>query len=94
MKQGGDVRHKDMNKQSIIFFAARHEREQIVKYLVNFNFSLNDDDFFMQTPLFYTAKYNKGIKASEMLLKAGCDVNHKDGNGQTCIFYSASAGHL
>lgn len=68
--------------------------EQVVKYLLNFHFPLNDDDYFMQTPLYYSAKFNKGTKISEMLLKAGCDVNHKDGNGQTCIFYSASVGNL
>jgi ankyrin repeat protein len=29
-----------------------------------------------------------------MLLKAGVDINQKDNNGQTCIFYSAGSGNL
>ena len=80
MKSGGDVKHKDINKQNILYFAARHEKEEVIKYLLTFNFPLNDDDFFMQTPLFYAAKYNKAARVSELLLRAGCDVNHKDGN--------------
>jgi ankyrin repeat protein len=94
VKSGGDVKHKDINKQNILYFAARHEKEEVIKYLLTFNFPLNDDDFFMQTPLFYAAKYNKAARVSELLLRAGCDVNHKDGNGQTCLFYAASSGNL
>ena len=29
-----------------------------------------------------------------MLLRHGCDPNHKDANGQTCIFYAAAEGRL
>ena len=94
VKNGGDVRHKDLNKQNILYFAARDEKEEVVKYLLTFNFPLNDDDFCMQTPLFYSAKLNKSYRVSELLLKAGCDVNHKDGNIQTCLFYAASSGNL
>lgn len=88
------MKHKDINKQNILYFAARDEKEEVIKYLLTFNFPLNDDDFFMQTPLFYAAKYNKAARVSELLLRAGCDVNHKDGNGQTCLFYAASSGNL
>jgi ankyrin repeat protein len=64
VKNGGDVKHKDINKQSILYFAARHEKEEVVKYLLTFNFSLNDDDFFSQTPLFYSAKFNRYARVS------------------------------
>lgn len=94
MKQGGDIRHKDLNKQTILYFACRHEKEEIVRYLLTFNFPLNDDDFFSQTPLFYAAKFNRNARVCEALLRAGCDVNHKDGNGQTCLFYAAGSGNL
>lgn len=48
----------------------------------------------MQTPLFYSAKFNKNTKITEMLLRAGCDPNKKDSNLQTCIFYAAGYGNL
>ena len=44
----------------------------------------------MQTPLFYCAKYNKKTTIAELLIDAGCELNRKDANGQTCIFYAAS----
>lgn len=94
MQLGGDIKHKDTNKQNILYFAARDEKEEVVKYLLRFNFSLNDDDFFSQTPLFYAAKNNRAPRVSEMLLRAGCDVNHKDNNGQTALFYAAGSGNL
>jgi ankyrin repeat protein len=94
VKMGGDIRHKDINKQTILYFASRYEKEEIVRYLLTFNFSLNDDDYFSQTPLFYSAKFNRHARITEALLRAGCDVNHKDGNGQTCLFYAAGAGNI
>ena len=44
----------------------------------------------MQTPLFYSAKYNKSTSIVRFLLNYGCDPNHKDANGQTCLFYAAA----
>jgi ankyrin repeat protein len=94
VKCGGDVKHKDVNKQHILYFASRDEKESVVSWLLTYHFPLNDDDFFLQTPLFYAAKYNRGARVAELLLRAGCDVNHKDGNGQTCLFYASSSGNL
>ena len=39
---------------------------------------------------FYSAKYNKKTAIAELLIDAGCELNRKDANGQTCIFYAAS----
>ena len=94
VKHGGDIKHRDSNKQTIIYFAARYEMESVVKYLLSFNFPLNDEDFELQTPIFYSAKYNRGTKVMEMLIRAGANVNHKDRNGQTCLFYSAASGNI
>lgn len=41
-----------------------------------------------QTPLFYAAKINN-IEILKLLISYGCDVNHKDKNHQTCLFYAA-----
>jgi ankyrin repeat protein len=48
----------------------------------------------MQTPLFYCSKYNKKTQVAEVLIDAGCDINRKDANGQSCIFYAAAEGNL
>jgi ankyrin repeat protein len=66
----------------------------VIKYLLTFDFNLNTDDFFSQTPLFYSAKNNSRCGVAAALLRSGCDVNHKDNNGQTCLFYAAGAGNL
>ena len=34
------------------------------------------------------------IDFSQILIKNGCDVLHTDKNGQTCLFWAASGGHL
>jgi hypothetical protein len=94
VKHGGNIRHCDKNNQNVVYFAAKNEKEEVVKYLLSFEFNLNTNDFFSQTPLFYSAKYNSRIGIAAALLRAGCDVNHKDNNGQTCLFYAAGAGHL
>ncbi len=95
LSKGCNLKQKDSNKQTIVYFAAKDEKEKVCSFLAkHFNYSLNDDDFFNQTPLFYSAKFNKGVKVSQYLLESGCDVNHKDNNGQTCLFYSAGTGNM
>lgn len=91
---GGNIKQKDKNNQTILYFAARLEHEEVVRYLMRFDFPLNDNDFFSQTPLFYASKFNKRTQISESFLKAGCEVNHRDNNGQTCLFYAAGSGNL
>ena len=67
----------------------------MVEYLLdNFSFKLNKDDFSQQTPLFYSCRFNRGIRVSQLLLKAGCDPNHKDKYKQTCLFWAAGSGNL
>ncbi len=34
------------------------------------------------------------MEISEILIENGCDVNHKDANGQSCLFYAAKSGSL
>lgn len=58
------MKHKDINKQHILYFASRDEKENVVNWLLTYHFPLNDDDFFMQTPLFYAAKYNRGARVA------------------------------
>jgi hypothetical protein len=56
--------------------------------------SVTENDIHDQTPLFYSAKFNQDTQTAEMLVDAGCDINHKDANGQSCIFYAAGEGRL
>jgi len=94
VKYGGNIRHCDKNNQNVVYFAAKNEKEEVIKYLLTFDFNLNTDDFFCQTPLFYSAKFNTRCGIASALLRAGCDVNHRDNNGQTCLFYAAGAGNI
>lgn len=91
---GGAIKRKDNNKQSVLYYAARYEKELMVKYLISLDFPLNENDYIMQTPLFYSARFNKKINIARMLIEAGCEINHKDSNGQTPLFYAAAEGNL
>jgi len=46
-----------------------------------------------QTVLYYVAKEGKA-NCVDLLVKQGCNVNHRDCNAQTPIYYSAREGHL
>lgn len=94
MKLGADPLHESIDLQTIIFYAARDEKEKVVQYLLNFKIDLNKDDCYQQTPLFYSCRYNKGINVTKMILKAGCDPNHKDKYKQTCLFWAAGSGNI
>jgi ankyrin repeat protein len=54
---------------------------------------MNDNDYMSQTPLYYSAKEGN-VEISEIFIANKCDVNHKDSNGQTCLFYAARFGQL
>lgn len=61
--------------------------------LDNYKYDLNWVDETKQTPLFFAAFHNR-IACASVLIDKGMDVNHIDRNGQNCLFWSASAGHL
>ena len=65
-----------------------------MNFLLGQELPVNENDYVMQTPFYYCAKYNQRLKVAEMLIAQGCDVNHKDANGQTCLFYAAAEGNL
>jgi ankyrin repeat protein len=62
--------------------------------MVSEGLPLNDSDYVMQTPLYYAAKYNRDTETARLLIECGCDVHHKDANGQTCLFYAVAEGNL
>lgn len=93
-EKGGNLKRKDNYKQSVIYYAAREGKKILLQYLINEGLEVEENDYMMQSPLFYSAKYNKTTEITEILLKSGCDPNHKDSNGQTPLFYAAAEGNL
>lgn len=91
---GGNIKRKDNNKQSILYYAARYEKVLLVRYLLNQDFVADEIDYMLQTPIFYSAKYNRSTQVAKILIDFGCDPNHKDANGQTALFYAAAEGNL
>ena len=72
----------------------RWEKVKLVDFLLKEELAVNENDYVLQTPLFYAAKYNERTEIVDLLLQSNCDPNHKDANGQTCLFYAAAEGRL
>ena len=59
--EGGQLHRRDNNMQNAVYYAVRHVRARLVNYLVREGLELNENDYVMQTPLFYSAKYDPGV---------------------------------
>ena len=89
---GVDPHQKDKINQTSLYYAAREQKFNCCKFLVENNVALNEKDFYQQTPIFYAAREG-ATKIVELFINHGADINLDDKYGQTCIFYSVKAGH-
>jgi len=92
--KGADPYKLDKYFQNVLYYIAKAGKEELLKYLLDrYKYDLNTNDNTKQTPLFFAASCNN-IGCAKLLIDKGCDVNHIDNNGQNCIYYAASGGHL
>ena len=59
IEHGANPNFKDANEQTILFYACRDGKKDIVKYLIQKGCQLNDEDIYGQTPVFYIAAENR-----------------------------------
>ena len=56
---GGNPNFKDANEQTIMFYACRDGKINLVKYLLENGCKLDEEDLYGQTPIFYVASENQ-----------------------------------
>lgn len=101
IERGADPLKLDINLQTVIYYVAKNgyylpylEKDRLLSYLVNnFPFNINNNDYMMQTPLFYAAS-NGSFKCARILIDKKANVNHIDKNGQNCLFWAAGQGSI
>jgi len=90
-------KYKD-TKQDLMFFAAGRPRELggaevIAKRLSDLGVPGNTVDRLNQTALYFAAREGNH-ECATFLVEQRCDVNHRDVNGQSPLFYSVREGHV
>ncbi len=85
-----DVNMVDKDGNSLLHYAAKYDRKEILKLLLNQeNINLNIKNNNLQTPLHFAAKYNREYIAKILIFK-GANYSLKDKYSRTPIFYSTS----
>lgn len=59
---GVDPLYKDKIQQTSIYYAAREGKVNCTKYLLSLNCPINEQDFYLQTPIYYAARYISFLK--------------------------------
>lgn len=62
--------------------AAKYNREDAIRLLLNYGGSVNDQNLNGETALHCAARYNNAI-ATQLLLQNGADINIRNDNNQT-----------
>lgn len=56
---GVDPLFKDKISQTALYYAAREGKVECTNYLLDQGCGINDKDFYIQTPIYYAARYIK-----------------------------------
>ena len=69
-------------------------KEKCLDLLLEHGLSLDDEDLYGQTPLYYAAKENR-MNIIHRLIEKKINLNHQDKIAQqTALFYGAKEGNL
>lgn len=89
---GVDPLQKDKLNQTSLYYAARENKIQCCKLLVEFGVPLNERDIYMQTPIYYAAREGN-TEIIDYLVSKGADINLEDKYGQIPLHYAIKNGH-
>jgi ankyrin repeat protein len=85
-----DPNQTDYQLETLLFYAIRGNRADIVKRLVELGTDVNHTNGWRQTPLHILEKDNKEI--ADILLENGADVNALNGRNETPLHVAVSSG--
>lgn len=85
---------KEIKNLNLLHWAARHERVEVIKYLLNNNFNVDESDSDNDmTPLMVAAKFGR-IRAINYLVERKARINIQTPNGMTPLMVAAEAGEI
>jgi len=85
--QGADVNEKD-NEFTALIAASNYGHFEIVKYLVEHNADVNQQDKYESTALMFASRW-KNCQIVKYLVKHGVDINKKDKYESTALIIAS-----
>lgn len=90
--KGADVNYSDYYGVTSLMLASQMGYDSIVKYLISKSAEINVADVEQKCSPLISAIKNNHFETSEILIRAGADVNAKDIYDRTAIHYAAMSG--
>ena len=87
IKNGSDVNKMNQFGQTLLYSSLKHPK--IVKEFIDNGCSLSSIDINEKTPLIHACEFDAPLETIKLLLSNGSDVNAKDNQGKTPLYYAS-----
>ncbi|KAF8763623.1 Serine/threonine-protein phosphatase 6 like protein [Argiope bruennichi] len=93
IKQGADVKARNLNLWTSLHFAAMGGNIEIMKFLLCYNLNVNDKDINGQTPLHVASFFGQTNIIKFLIEKSEVNINDTDNLGKIPLHIAAQNGH-
>lgn len=90
---GGDIWQRDLEKKTVMMYAAEGNSLEIIKFLSGKGDNINSTDKNGKTVLMYAAE-KASLDSAMFLIKQHADIKAVDNEGRSAIMYAAKSGQV